>query len=166
MKEIKDIYPVILVHGYLLILFIIGAMDVGLFQTGSAKPAFFLIGLYGALLLRPHFMPQWAVFIYGFLYDCLYGMPIGVYIFIMLGISLIIDSGRRYLQGQSWPVIWSGFILTYGAVLILEIIIFWLFYNVPMDASGVAGRLLMSAISFPIFFIPFLWIDRWLKHHD
>lgn len=166
MKEIKDFYPILLVHGYLWVLLLIGVMDVGVFQTGSVKPALFLIGLYGSLLLRADTMPQWAVFIYGFLYDCLYGTPIGTYMFISLAVFLIIDSGRRYLQGQSWPVIWSGFILTYGAVLIIEIIIFWLFHNVPMDASGVAGRLLMSAIAFPLFFIPFLWIDRWLKHHD
>ena len=166
MKEIKDFYPAMWVHAYLFLLFLIGVMDVGVFQTGSAKPAFFLIGLYGALLLRADTVPQWAVFIYGFLYDCLYGTPIGTYIFISLAVALIVDSGRRYLQGQSWPVIWSGFILTYGAVLLMEVIIFWLLRDVPMDASGVAGRLLMSSISFPIFFIPFLWIDRWLKHHD
>ena len=127
MIDIKQYYPAMGVHSYLLMLFIIGALDVGLFQTGSAKPAFFLIGLYSALLLRSDLMPQWSVFLYGFLYDCLYGTPIGTYIVIMLATSLIIDNGRRYLQGQSWPVIWSGFILTYALILIMEIFIFGIF---------------------------------------
>lgn len=166
MKEIRDFYPALMINFYVVFLFLLGAADVGVFQTGSAKPALFLIGLYSAVLLQRGTMPQWAVFMYGFFYDCLYGTPIGTYILIALLVQFIVDNGRRYLQGQSWPVIWSGFILTYSAVLIFEMIIFWVFGDGVLDASGLAGRLVMSAISFPIFFIPFLWIDRWLKHHD
>ena len=166
MSETRDYYSIIFVHGYLILLFIVGALDVGLFQTGSAKPAFFLIGLYSALLFRSDITPQWSVFLYGFAYDCIYGTPLGTYIFIMLAMTLLIDNGRRYLQGQSWPVIWSGFILTYAAILILEIIIFGILHGAALDGPGMAGRLFMSSIGFPIIFMPFIWMDRWQKHHD
>jgi rod shape-determining protein MreD len=166
MTSLREVYPILFVHGYLFFLWLMGAMDMGVFQTGSVKPALFMIGLYTVLLLRPAVMPQLAVLIYGLGYDFLYGMPVGLYAFLSLFVTLIINNGRRYLQGQSWPVIWSGFILTYSAVLLVEIIFFWFVRDVPLDGSGLAGRLVMSAVSFPLFFLPFLWIERWLKSHD
>ena len=158
--------PVWFMHVYLFILLILNVIDVGVFHTGGVKPAFFMIGLFSVLLLRPAIMPQIIVFLFGLLLDCLTGVPLGFYALQSLLLAMIIDNGRRYLHGQSWHVVWAGFILSYVALVLFEIILWSWIGQLPMDVIEIAGKIFMSAISFPILFLPFLWIDRWAKQKE
>lgn len=153
-------------HLYLVVLMLLNIVDFGLFHIGAVKPAFFMMGLFSILLIRPDIMPQAMVFIYGIILDSLAGTPFGFYPIMGLTLWLLIMSGRRYLFGQSWHVVWSGFILCYALLMLLEIFIFNVLGDTPIDARHSAGGLLLTILTFPLCFLPFLWIDRWAKQKE
>jgi hypothetical protein len=158
--------PIWFMHLYLIFLLLLNVVDVGVFHTGAVKPAFFIIGLFSIILLRPEILPQPIIFIYGLFCDTLSGMSFGFFASLGLLLWVIIDSGRRYIKGQSWHVVWSSFILCYAVLLIFEIFIFAVIGDTPLDEVQIAGKLVLTMISFPLCFMPFLWIDRWAKQKE
>jgi rod shape-determining protein MreD len=166
MIEKFHLSPLWLVHLYLITLLFLTFVSAGLFYLGDIRPAFFFVGLYSILVLRPETMPQIAIFIYGILFDILSGTPLGFYALSGLILFFVLENGRRFLTGQSWPMIWSGFIISYVLLLLIEIIVFRIFLGKPIDEVGIAGRLLLTSLSFPVCFIPLLWIDRWARQTE
>lgn len=78
---------------------------------GSIVPALSLMAVYYWSIFRPDLMSVFAVFCVGLFQDILFGLPLGVSALVLLLVRLTVVSKRRFFMGNSFLVMWWGFML-------------------------------------------------------
>lgn len=97
------------VYLLLFILLILNLVDIPLMKEDTGRSAFLLIGIYFWTIYRPSLLPYPLVFCAGLILDFLSGGLVGLYALCFMVLVMIVRSQRRFLLGQSWPVVWAGF---------------------------------------------------------
>ena len=76
-----------------------------------AAPSLTLIAIYYWTVFRPDLMPMLVLFGIGIVNDALSGAPLGVSSLVFLVLQVAVHGQRRYLVGQPFWMLWSGFAL-------------------------------------------------------
>lgn len=149
-----------LAHSVLLVLFILSVMHWPVELLNTTKPAFLLMGLYYWAIYRPTLIPPLIVFAIGLITDMVQGVPVGLNAFIFVLVFWIVRNQRRYLMGQSFPVVWSGFAI----VAVSEETLRWTFQTlfesawpdiIPFVSSGI-----LSIVLFPLISLVLIAVHR------
>lgn len=97
------------IYFFLALLFFLDLSDIPLPGSGIVRPAFLLVGVYFWSITKPGLLPAPLVFLIGLAFDLVSASAIGLHTFTFMLVAMILRSQRRYLLGQSWPVLWVGF---------------------------------------------------------
>lgn len=110
------------VYLFLFILLILNLVDMPLLGADAGRLAFLLIGIYFWTVFRPSLLPYPLVFCAGLLLDFLSGGLVGMYALCFMVLVIIVRGQRRFLLGQSWPVIWAGFCVAVMVVTLFQVL--------------------------------------------
>jgi rod shape-determining protein MreD len=91
------------------LLVLAGAVPLHLPHFGDISPHFALLAVYYWAVHRPAVLPAGAVFVLGLFSDLLGAAPLGVGTAVLLGVYAVVVSQQRFLAGQSFMGVWSGF---------------------------------------------------------
>ena len=153
-------------HILLLMLICAELVPLGLPGSATVKPFFFIMGLYYWAVFRPTLLPPVYLFLLGLGMDFLTLMPPGSHAAIYLLIYWIVRMQRRYLMGQPFSIIYSGFILVAGVYAGLIWGINALYYMQLISPLPVLGYLLFSVLLFPFIIFVFVTTHRILPGTD
>ncbi len=96
-------------HGLTFALFLLTLCSFSIPHTGQVRPFFLLMAIYYWSVFRPTLVPPSAAFGMGLLVDFLSGLPGGLTAGLLVAVQWIVRGQRRYLMGQSYVVLWTGF---------------------------------------------------------
>lgn len=98
-------------YSLLVFLLLLNAVPIPFVMSGDVKVPLFLMGVYYWSVFRPSFLPPWLAFVAGVIVDLLGGLPLGMNASIYVLVQWIISDQRRFLMGQSFIMIWVGFLI-------------------------------------------------------
>ena len=111
-----------------------------------------IMSIYYWCIYRPSMMPSWLVFGAGIFIDVISGVPLGLNGLIFVLAQWVITDQRRYLTGQSFAMIWVGFIFVVFLTATLEVLLFRVMQGVwPNFMDQVISGMGASCL-FPIFY--------------
>ena len=128
-------------------------------------PMLALISIYYWSIYRPDLMPMLLVFLLGFLQDILSGSPLGLHSFLFLIGYALVGSQRRFFLGNSFGIVWWGFMLVCAIVAILEWLLSSLIGQQFLSPMPAIFSYLFSMAAFPILAVPMLVLHRLLPQH-
>lgn len=147
-------------HTLLLMLYCAELAPVGFPGGNTLKPFFFIMGLYYWAVFRPTLIPPFYLFLLGVGMDFLTLMPAGSHAAIYLLIYWFVRMQRRYLMGQPFSIIYSGFIL---AAIVYAFLIWGvsaLYYMQLISPWPLLIYLLFSVLLFPFMIFVFVLTHR------
>ncbi len=133
--------------------------------AGLLKPDFLLPAIYYWALYRPTLLPPAYTFLIGLVVDLISGFPVGLHAVSYIAVDWVISGQRRFLMGQSYPVIWLGFVFTAVIVAGGQWLLMGLFHLGLSDFVPVFVKALMTVLIFPLLVVLLLLTHRVLPGH-
>ncbi len=121
---------------------------------GPVMPPLAFIALYYWSTHRPDLFPAGVAFAIGILNDIINDFPLGVSAFLFVLAHQIIWQQRRFFTGHSFFMLWSGFALAAGAMMICQWVLISL---VQWQASPVLPVLIQTVLAILFFPLP-CWV--------
>lgn len=147
-------------YALMLAFLFLNSVHVPFIPGGAVKAPLFLMGLYYWSIFRPGMFPPWLVFIAGILADLIGAVPLGLNACVFLLVHWTISDQRRFLMGQSFVVIWIGFLIVCSAALLFQ----WLVFGLVNQAWPMPGQLVFSILLggalFPLLYVLLNWTYR------
>ncbi len=146
----------------LLTLGILIALSIVPFQVahlGDIRPSFVLIAVYYWSVLRASPLIALLAFAVGLLIDLVSGYPIGMHAIAFVAAQWVTSAQRRFLMGQSFPVLWAGFALVALGVGLLQWGLFSLF-----NWTLVAPKLILISTALTVFLFPAMVVPLSIVH--
>jgi rod shape-determining protein MreD len=149
------------VYLFLAFLTFLNASNLAVLELGNITPYFLLMGIYFWLLSRPSLLPAWLVLVMGLSLDLISGQPVGLNGFCFLLIYFALHGQRRFLKGQSWPVLWAGYGLACLFVGLIHLVVFLLSNRFAWPGFvPLAATVLVSILTYPLVVMPMVAINR------
>lgn len=104
------------VYLFLVFLMLLALIDIPWVTTGEIRQGFLVAGLYFWSIYRPTLLPYIVVFLFGITLDFLSGGLLGLNTICFIVLVMIVRSQNRFLLGQSWQMIWAGFMVAIIAI--------------------------------------------------
>ena len=120
---------------------------------------FLFMTVYYWSLFRPTLMPTGFVFMIGLLFDILTGFPLGVNALLLALTRMIIATQRRYIVGQTYMMIWLGFVLSVTVFLFSQWVIICLTSLSLLPIMMILAKGLIGIVVFP-FILVFLYLTH------
>jgi rod shape-determining protein MreD len=134
-----------------LLLVMISVLPMQIPFFGTVSPVLALMTVYYWSIFRPDLMPSFAVFGAGLFQDILSGTPLGVFAFVFLLVHVTVVSQRRLFIGNSFVVMWWGFMLVAVGSQALVWGITSLLSMTLISPSGVLFQVFLALSLFPCF---------------
>lgn len=159
--EIIDwLWRILLAQGMIFFLFIADMISFALPMTDQVRPYFIIMAIYYWAIYRPSLMHPLQVFAFGVIYDIVLFLPIGGHAILFLLVQWIIRNQRLFLLGQTYLVVWIGFVLTCAAIFLSE----WLFYSgveqTWLSVTPIISSALVTILVFPLISLLFIGVHR------
>lgn len=143
---------------FLLVLF--GAVPLRLPHLAEIGPNFALLAVFYWAVHRPAVLPALAVFVLGILSDLLGAAPLGVGTTVLLGVHAVTVSQRRLLLGQSFLVVWTGFMVICAGAFAVTWAMSSLLAGAPIDARAAVFAALLNLAIYPVMGFLFAHTQR------
>ena len=140
-------------YSMILFLFMLNIVSVSYPLTGLIKAPFFLMTIYYWAIYRPTLMPAWFVFIAGCVMDFLSGFPVGLSAFVFLLIQWTVTDQRRFLMGQSFMVVWFGFVVVSLGTIAAQWAVFSLIQTQFLPVQSLLVSSVFGIALFPVICI-------------
>jgi rod shape-determining protein MreD len=101
----------LLVQAVIFVFLLLSVVSFSLPHAGDLKPFFLLMIIYYWSIYRPTVIPLFYTFILGLMLDVLTHLPIGLNALLLVAIETLILRSRIFLMGQSYIVVWLGFMV-------------------------------------------------------
>ncbi len=152
-------------HLLMVLLLALNLASTALPHAALLKPDLLLPAIYYWALYRPTLLPPVYTFFLGITVDLITGAPVGLYAASYVLVDWAISGQRRYLMGQSYPVIWLGFVSTALVIALMQ----WAAVGVINWSLGdiipVLLKTLMTILVFPPLVVLLLLTHRVLPGH-
>jgi len=164
-REISAFYFLKIAGVYLLLLILLmmNLVYIPLLGTEGGRLAFLLVGIYFWSIYRPALLPYPLVFGAGLALDFLSGGLVGLYALCFMIMVIIVKGQRRFLLGQSWPVIWAGFCVAVVVVTSFQFAAYGLSSWVVPPFIPVAYNLIISFLLYPMLLPLMIPLNRLLS---
>ncbi len=143
-------------YGFMLVLIIFNVLTIPIILLSTIKLPLVLMGIYYWSIYRPRLFPVWLIFIAGVFLDFIMGLPFGLNALTLVLAQWFVTDQRRFLMGQSFIVIWLGFVILSAIVSTLQWIIFGLVNGAWVSLEPQMWSLLIGSAVFPFIY--------WLLH--
>ena len=158
-----DALRIMLAYGVFLLLLLLMMSNWAMPYFNVLKPQLVLVLVYYWTLYRPTLMPPWVIFVAGILLDLTTPvLPIGTHAASYLLISAILKPRRRMMMGQSFIVVWAGFVVATLMDLLLKWLLINLFSASSLDFQTMLLNGLMTVLSFPLLVMVLVTVHRLL----
>ncbi len=156
----------IVVYALIGVLFVLNVTAISYPFAGVFQAPFIIMAIYYWSVFRPTLLPFWLVFAAGIVYDLLSATPLGITAFIFVATRWLVFDQRRFLMGQPFIMVWSGF----GIVLLLVLLTEWLLFGVVQESfsslTPVWISLLLGICLFPLVSIILHLSHKLLPGHN
>lgn len=132
-----------------LLLVVVSVLPMHIPSFGAVSPVLSLMAVYYWSIFRPDLMPSFAVFGAGLFLDILSGTPLGAFALVFLLVRVTVVSQRRFFIGNSFMVMWWGFMLVTAGSLALVWEIASLLNMTLISPSAVAFQFFLTLSLFP-----------------
>lgn len=132
-----------------LLLVVVSVLPTHIPSFGMVAPVLSLMAVYYWSIFRPDLMPSFAVFGAGLFQDILSGTPLGAFALVFLLVRVTVVSRRRFFIGNSFVVMWWGFMLVAAGSLALVWQIASLLNMTLINPSAVAFQFFLTLSLFP-----------------
>lgn len=136
----------------LLVLVLLSAVPLRIAHLGEARPVFMIMAVYYWTILRPS--PPLAVFALGLILDLLSAYPFGMNALVLVAVQALTTHNRKFLLGQSFLVIWAGFVLMALGAGLLQWMLFSLFNFALVAVKPMLISVVLSGLLFPVSALP------------
>lgn len=140
-------------YALICILWIIDMISIGFTDFQNIKPFLTLMVIFYWSIYRPKLIPSWFVFVIGVIFDLVTGMPVGLTACLLVIIQRILIDQRLTLTGQPFTTVMFGYTSVSAIFYILQWLVFGVLNNAYIDIEYVVGRILVSIIFFPLFYL-------------
>ena len=138
----------VLPYGLMAVLLGLNNIAVPFSLANDIKAPLFLMALYYWSVYRPTLVPPWLVFIFGIISDVLSGAPMGLNAGLFVVMQWLVTDQRRFLMGQSFVVVWFGFLF----VSIIAAFVEWLLFGlVHFSWPSLQPKLFSVLLGFALF---------------
>lgn len=163
-QRLENILRLCVPHFVMAVLFALSVTPLFAPGFGGIKPFFVLMGIYYWAIYRPTLTPTVYVFGLGVMMDSATGLPLGWHAALYLSAHAIVRTQRRYLAGQSYPVVWTGFAVIAGlyAAMFWALSCLYALHLVPV--MPMLGHLTISLLIFPFVLMLLILAHRMLPH--
>lgn len=151
------------VYALLCIMMAMNLVDVPLLGQGGGRLAVLLAGIYFWSIYRPQLLPYPLVFIGGLVLDFLSGGLVGLHALCFMVMVTLVRGQRRFLLGQSWPVVWAGFCVALAVVTAFQYVAYALSALSIPPLAPVAMNLLISSLIYPLLLPAMMLLNRSLS---
>lgn len=160
LKEQLDwVWRLATVYALMAMLFVLNVTAISYPFAGVLQAPFLIMAIYYWSVFRPTLLPFWLVFAAGILVDLLSALPIGLTAFVFVVVRWLVADQRRFLMGQPFIMMWSGFIV----VLLIVSFIEWLLFSLILQsAQGLRSAMVFVALGSALF--PLVSIILYLSH--
>lgn len=131
------------------LLVLIGAVPLRLPHLGEISPHFALLAVYYWAVHRPGVLPAGAVFVLGLFSDFLGVAPLGVGTAVLLGVYAVTVSQRRFLTGQSFMGVWTGFALVCASSFAVTWLLASLLAGTMIDGRAAVFAAMLNVAIYP-----------------
>jgi rod shape-determining protein MreD len=127
-----------------------GVLPLPIPYYGVVAPSLPLIAVYYWMVFRPDLMPTLGLFALGIVQDALAGAPLGVTPLIYLAVQVAIVNQRRFLVGQPFWMLWSGFALLVPPAALFEWSALSLLREAPLPPLATIAGSALTVLLFPL----------------
>lgn len=132
------------------VVYLMGFMSFTVPLWGGAEVPFMVMTVYYCTVYRVRLVPPFLLFIAGVWFDLLSGLPVGMSAFLLLVTRRIVYEQRVYLTGQSFAVLWMGFVGTLAMYAVLQWAVFSvLSWHIASPLPLILGSAL-GVLAFPV----------------
>lgn len=141
-------------YSLMLILFVLGTISFSFPLGESIHAPLFLMAIYYWAIFRPTLIPPWFVFAAGLMVDLINGIEtVGISALIFVVVQWIVSDQRRYLMGQSFLMIWIGFVIVSSAAMFMNWLIFGILTGGWLPLKPIAFSIIFGVALFPLISI-------------
>lgn len=115
-----------------------------------AAPSLTLVAVYYWMVFRPDLMPALGLFALGIVVDALAGAPLGVSSLVYLVVQVAILNQRRFLIGQPFWLLWSGFALLAPPAILFQWLVLSLLREALLAPLATVASGLLTILLFPL----------------
>ncbi|MBT4770771.1 MAG: rod shape-determining protein MreD [Rhodospirillaceae bacterium] len=127
---------------------------------GTIVPALSLMAVYYWSIFRPDLIPAWTVFLVGLFQDILVSTPLGLHALILLLVRATVVSRRRFFMGNSFFIMWGGFMLVAAGALAIGWEVLSLLNLTMINPSSLAFQYFLTVGLFPCFTWLFIRVQQ------
>lgn len=147
----------ILPYSLLALLLLLNCVSVPFVMAGEIKAPLFLMAVYYWSIYRPLLLPPWMAFAAGIVADLLGGLPVGMSAVIFVLVQWIVSDQRRFLMGQSFVMIWCGFLFISLGAGFLQWSVYGLTQGLWTPLRPVLFSVLLGLAVFPLVCVTLHW---------
>lgn len=118
--------------------------------VGSVAPSFGLAAVYYWAIYRPDLLGVLTVFLLGLLNDMVHFLPLGLSAFVYVGVHQLAFSQRRLFVGQTFYMLWFGFLVVETLSLIVHYLILSMTSEQLVTFFPVLMQFLLTVAVFPL----------------
>ncbi len=138
-------------YSLMLVLFVFSTISFSFPVGGSIHAPFFLMAIYYWAIYRPTLIPPWFVFAAGLMIDLLSGIDtVGISALVFVVVQWVVADQRRYLMGQSFLMIWIGFMIVSTAAMVMSWVVFGLLTGGWLPPRPLGFSILLGMALFPL----------------
>ena len=153
---------VVSIYLFLLLLFLLNLANIPLLGSGEVRPAFLLIGIYFWTITKPSLLPIPVIFLIGLAFDIISASVVGLHTFAFMLIVMLVRSQRRFLLGQTWPVLWVGFVAAALILGFVQMLVYVLDSGAMPSFFLMLAGTLVSALAYPVLTPLMIGLNRFL----
>jgi rod shape-determining protein MreD len=131
------------------LLVLAGAVPLRLPHLAEIGPSFALLAVYYWAVHRPSLLPAGAVFLLGLMSDLLGAAPLGVGTAVLLGVYAVTVTQRRFLVGQSFMGVWTGFMIVCAGAFFVTWALSSLMAGVAIDGRAAVFAAVLNVGIYP-----------------
>jgi len=149
-------------YGLLIVLLLLNSVPMPFIAGGQVKAPFFLMGIYYWSIYRPTLIPPWMAFAAGLAADFIGGLPLGFSAASYVLAQWLVTDQRRFLMGQSFAMIWFGFLVLTVFISLIQWLIFAVINFALTPLKPIFFSLLFGQALFPLICVCVHWTHRML----
>lgn len=152
---LSDVYKAVLFYAVLFLMLLLNLVDWSFTGLDGLSLSFLMAAIYFWTVHRPSLLPWLFVFFLGLLLDFVSGNLVGLNALCLVIMVKMVRGQRRYLLGQSWPVVWAGYCVVLVSFYLIQILTNAMAYGTFMSFESVGMSFIISCLVYPVV-MPFL----------
>ena len=149
-------------YSLMVVLLLLDCVPMPFSTGGHIKAPFFLMGIYYWSIYRPTLIPPWMAFAAGLAADLIGGLPLGFSAASYVLAQWLVMDQRRFLMGQSFVMLWFGFLALSVLISLIQWFIFAAVNFSWPPLRPIFFSLLLGQALFPLICVVLHWTHRML----